>query len=580
MRLKYWHSSLLLSLCVLAVYYPSLHAGYNSVDDLGMINRLINSGPINLHHHFFPHGGGVYYRPLTTLTYFFDRDVWGTIASFMHLENILIHLANSFLVLFLTRRLLALYQSESENIALLATLLFALHPLATESVSWISGRTDLLAGFFLLSAFLLILMSLQKKQSIAICCSGVLLLTAALTKEIAVFILPGLLWCIIIYPQQNLSFLDRLKDRWLHLVVTVAGISGYFVMRSFAMARDSGIKHVVSGLISTTTADGFDLLDKVRIFLKVYGFYFKKLFLPWPLNFGIIEISGWNVLAGVVLACLLIWFFLRADIFGALGLISFCVLSPAILIPFSKMTWTPIAERYLYVSIAFFVPMVALFLAGKGKQRSSVFLRRSQYVLMIILVVFFSTTLHRAWIWQDNERLYTDTVKKSPDFLPAKSELASALIRKGKTEQAEAILVAMQSKSSSSSFLNDDMYLAQSLMVKGELLKARDLLINSLDNPGKKYHELLQILLKINSKRLGKINNPDERMQVQQESLKWLLEQQRVRPNPFTLYRIGKMQLSCGNKDAALEYFRRAYSGSPRDSHYRDAAKKFIQQLH
>jgi tetratricopeptide (TPR) repeat protein len=243
------------------------------------------------------------------------------------------------------------------------------------------------------------------------------------------------------------------------------------------------------------------------------------------------------------------------------------------------MTWTPIAERYLYVSIAFFVPMVALFLAGIDKQRSSIFLHRSQYVLMIILVGFFSTTLHRAWIWQDNERLYADTVKKSPNFLPAKSELASALIRKGKRAQAESILVAMQSKSSSNSFLNDDMNLPQSLMAKGELEKARNLLLGSLEQPGKKYHEILQILLKINSKRLGRIENSEERQQVQQESLKWLLEQQRVKPNPFTLYRIGKMQLSCGDKDAALEYFKRAYAGSPSDSHYRVAAGRFIQQL-
>ena len=579
MRLKSWHSSLLLALCVLTVYYPSLHAGYNSVDDLGMINHLDNSGPIDFYHHFFPEGRGVYYRPLTTLTYFFDRDVWGTIASFMHLENILIHLANSFLVLIITRKLLKLYEFRSEITALLATLLFALHPLATESTCWISGRTDLLAGFFLLSAFLLILMSLQKKQSVIICCSGVLLLAAALTKEIAVFILPGLLWFVIVYPYPDFPLLRRLKDRWFTLMIPVVGVVGYFVMRNFAMARDSGIKNVLGGISATSTTGGYDILDKIRVFFKVYGFYFKKLLIPWPLNFGIIEISGWYVLAGIVLAGLLIWFFVRADLFGALGLISFCILSPAILIPFGKMTWTPIAERYLYVSIAFFVPMVAISLAWMGKQWGPISLRRGCYITILILVVFFSTTLHRAWIWQDNERLYVDTMKKNPDFLPAKSELASALIRKGKRLEAEALLATMQSISGSNSFLNDDINLAQILLGNGELIEAHDLLIGYQDKPGKKHHAILQTLLKINIQRLGMVDDPAERSQIQQESLSWLLEQQRIRPDPFTLYRIGKMQLSSGQREAALVFFKRAYERSSVDSHYHAAAATFIEQL-
>jgi hypothetical protein len=41
-----------------------------------------------------------------------------------------------------------------KGISLLAGLLFALHPVHTESVAWISGRTDLLATFFFLLAFI------------------------------------------------------------------------------------------------------------------------------------------------------------------------------------------------------------------------------------------------------------------------------------------------------------------------------------------------------------------------------------------------------------------------------------------
>ena len=46
MTLKPWHCRILLALAVLVVYYPSLHAGYNSVDDMGMIDRISSAGPL------------------------------------------------------------------------------------------------------------------------------------------------------------------------------------------------------------------------------------------------------------------------------------------------------------------------------------------------------------------------------------------------------------------------------------------------------------------------------------------------------------------------------------------------------
>ena len=44
MRLKSWHCLLLLVLAVLVVYYPTLQAGFNSTDDLNMINISMDLG--------------------------------------------------------------------------------------------------------------------------------------------------------------------------------------------------------------------------------------------------------------------------------------------------------------------------------------------------------------------------------------------------------------------------------------------------------------------------------------------------------------------------------------------------------
>jgi hypothetical protein len=128
MRLKTWHCLCLLALVVLLVYYPSLHAGYNSVDDLKMISQVDQSGPLNLGGLFLPQGTSYYYRPLTILSYILDRDAWGSTPSFMHLENILLHLFCALLVYAITRRLLPVWGAESQLPALFAGLLFALHP--------------------------------------------------------------------------------------------------------------------------------------------------------------------------------------------------------------------------------------------------------------------------------------------------------------------------------------------------------------------------------------------------------------------------------------------------------------------
>jgi Flp pilus assembly protein TadD len=90
-----------------------------------------------------------YYRPLTSLffkieNYFFRGEPAG-----YHLINIILHLLNVLLL-----RRLSVLITGSKQIAFLVAALFAVFPLNAESVVWISGRTDLLATTFILSALL------------------------------------------------------------------------------------------------------------------------------------------------------------------------------------------------------------------------------------------------------------------------------------------------------------------------------------------------------------------------------------------------------------------------------------------
>jgi len=86
-----------------------------------------------------------------------------------HIFNIGFHVANSFLVYLLISMTLSLpalakkYADKAKRMALFAALLFAVHPIQTEAVTYIISRTELLATFFYLAALLLFVQGTQKR---------------------------------------------------------------------------------------------------------------------------------------------------------------------------------------------------------------------------------------------------------------------------------------------------------------------------------------------------------------------------------------------------------------------------------
>lgn len=90
------------------------------------------------------------YRPITTLSYALDYLLWRLDSFGYHLTNVVFHSANAVLVFLF---LCALFGNIPA--ALIAGLLFALHPVQTEVVSWVSGRSSVLCLFFYLSSLIM-----------------------------------------------------------------------------------------------------------------------------------------------------------------------------------------------------------------------------------------------------------------------------------------------------------------------------------------------------------------------------------------------------------------------------------------
>jgi protein O-mannosyl-transferase len=91
------------------------------------------------------------WQPLTVITYAIEYSIAGMTSPFLyHLDNLLLHLLNILLVFWF---LILLFRNKW--MAALAALLFAIHPLRVESVSWIAERKDVLYGFFFLLAMIM-----------------------------------------------------------------------------------------------------------------------------------------------------------------------------------------------------------------------------------------------------------------------------------------------------------------------------------------------------------------------------------------------------------------------------------------
>jgi len=145
---------LILVLFTIALYLKSLSLGF-LIDDLEIVNTMTHEGRASLRAILLAgeqirHLPLPYYRPLTNLSYLLDKYLWGEQAFGFHLTNLLLHLGNTLLVFRLTLEVVRIPLA-----AWAGALLFAVHPIHTESVDMILGRTDLLATLFYLITFLL-----------------------------------------------------------------------------------------------------------------------------------------------------------------------------------------------------------------------------------------------------------------------------------------------------------------------------------------------------------------------------------------------------------------------------------------
>jgi protein O-mannosyl-transferase len=183
-------------------------------------------------------------RPVLMLSYWMNYHLCGNGAFSYHFSNLVIHFVNTVLVYLVLLRLLnhaEWLQPRAAVAAAAGALVFALHPLQTESVSYVAGRSESLASLFLLLAYLVFLY--RRNESIS---WGEALLVLVLfgiavkTKENAVSLVGILVLTDLFWPAP-FSF-QGIKRNWRLYCLVVPGMiaAGFAVMNVLATAQSAG----------------------------------------------------------------------------------------------------------------------------------------------------------------------------------------------------------------------------------------------------------------------------------------------------------------------------------------------------
>ena len=564
---------------VLAVFYPMLFAESNSVDDRDMIGNLLNMNTWSLKGLFVPGAsGGLYYRPLLYLTFILDKDLWFLHESFMHLENILWHLINVLLVYSLAVHLLPPEKKNSSYLPLVAALSFGLHPLCTEPVNWISGRTDVMAGTFVLgSAVALLKFKLERSRKFLFL-SIFSLLLGMLCKEVALAFVPGVLLLLVAKHPEEATMESRPSERFARIVqrlvpfllVGAGSALLFFYLRSLAFSSNS------SRITKTLKFIGNDPVHSVFVCLRAFGFYLKKIYAPFPLNFAIVEVDPLYELLAIPLVLLCIWLVYRRTLVSAIFLSGAFLIAPSFLIAFNQIAWTPYAERYAYVPSAFII-VASVFYFGNKLQESRAGVVK--YGIPCLLVLLGLATLLRTIVWTSNLSLYGDTINKSPTFSNAWNEYAIALIHKGEFEKAKSALVSAGKLYRFEYDQKADLNIAGILVLQGredEAMKLFDKIISKTHGKSSLVYEHVVAHL---YDRLLKSKDSAEKRQICHDLVRYSPKLYALNKDPYILFRMGQIYFSLGERQNALNYYKQAYTEFLEGDQYKTYAQKLIARL-
>ncbi len=406
--LKYY---LIIGIAAFAVYANSLSNDFVFDDESVVLGDPSITNIYNIPKYFTAQEGfhkviGRYYRPVVSSTYAIDYAIWGLKPFGFHLTNIIIHIINSLLFFKLLLMIFAVDkpgQHASKFYAVLfGGVVFAVHTIHTEAVSWVSGRTDSLSFTFFAASFIYYLKFSARQKPLNFFLVLVFFFLSLLAKEMAIT-LPVVIFLYDFAVNKGIKWKFIQNRLWIYCTLAVVSIL-YLYLR-WLILKDVPQRETYFYFY------GKDTLTVIYTMLQTIPLYFRLLVVPVGLLYHYnVYFPYQSSIASfeVIFALLFVIVMIAAAImiFRRNPLISFSIVFVFItMLPVMNIvpTMNYMAERFLYIpSAAFSIILAVLF--------SKVYTRKTGAVLIgvcSVIVVFYSyLTFVRNMDWQNNDALF------------------------------------------------------------------------------------------------------------------------------------------------------------------------------
>ncbi len=383
------------------------------IRDWGNLNKVFfgNLGGETL---YYKHSS---YRPIQTLSYMIDFSLWKMDPMGYHLTSVICHLLVAVCLYIFIFKIFP-----NNFIAFATSLMYVLHPMHTEAVTYISGRADPLSTMFMLLSLIFYLRLLERESFVNYIMMGLCYVLGVLSRENALMV-PAF---VFVY---HLTLKKKIQWRPIIVYACIAGF--YIFLRVNEIVGGLGLKEPVKTSI----------FERMPGFFVAYASYLRIMIAPFNLHMEYLRplfsmskplaILGMLFFAGTMA---LATFFHKRIMVVTFGIMWFLVG----LFPVSNVFVVVnayMAEHWLYIpSIGVFL-MAAYGMNHLAEKNDN--LKYTMYGLLAVVSLFFGIlTYEQNKTWLNQVEFYERTLKFAPNSGRLHADMGEAYYRVGRVEDA------------------------------------------------------------------------------------------------------------------------------------------------